>query len=91
MLVSGDFWQLLQVLEKANGAEIVNHTLMNSFTLWDDKVIILQLRQNMQVKKEMDKSPMIRLCMKTSKIMSNFYLILERESYLPMQQLMNTT
>ena len=57
MLVSGDFWQLLQVLEKANGAEIVNHTLMNSFTLWDDKVIILQLRQNMQVKKEMDKSP----------------------------------
>ena len=57
MLVSCDFWQLLPVLEKANRAEIVNHTLKNSVTIWDDKVIILELRQNMQVKKEMDKSP----------------------------------
>ena len=41
MLVSGDFWQLLPVLGKANRAEIVNHILKNSVTLWDDKVIIL--------------------------------------------------
>ena len=41
ILVSGDFQQLLAVLENANRAEIVNHTLKNSVTLWDDKVIIL--------------------------------------------------
>ena len=57
MLVSGDFCQLLPVLEKTNRAEIVNHMLKNSVTLWDDKMITLQLRQNMRVKKEMDKSP----------------------------------
>ena len=57
MLVSGDFQQLLLVLEKASRAKIVNHTLKNSVTLWDEKVIILQLRQNMRVKKEMDKFP----------------------------------
>ena len=57
MLVSGDFCQLLPVVEKTNRAEIVNHMLKNSVTLWDDKVITLQLRQNMRVKKEMDKSP----------------------------------
>ena len=33
MLVSGDFCQLLPVLEKTNRAEIVNHTLKNSVTL----------------------------------------------------------
>ena len=57
MLVSGDFCQLLPVVEKTNRAEIVNHMLKNSVNLWDDKVITLQLRQNMRVKKEMDKSP----------------------------------
>ena len=41
MLVSGDFQQLLAVLEKANRAKIVNHTLMNSVTLWDDKAVTL--------------------------------------------------
>ena len=41
MLVSGDFHQLLPVLEKTNRAEIVNHMLKNSVTLWDDKVITL--------------------------------------------------
>ena len=55
MLVSGDFWQLLPALEKANRAEIVNHTLKNSVILWDDKVVTLQLRENMHVKKEMDR------------------------------------
>ena len=57
MLVSSDFWQFLPVLEKTNRAEIFNHALQNSVTLWDNKVIILQLIQSMQVKKEMDKSP----------------------------------
>ena len=55
ILVSGDFQQLLPVLEKASRAKFVNHTLKNSVTLWDEKVIILQLRQNMRVRKEMDK------------------------------------
>ena len=41
MLVSGDFLQLLPAHEKANRTEIVNHTLKNSVTLWDDKVVIL--------------------------------------------------
>ena len=31
ILVSGDFWQLLPVLEKANRAKLVNHTLKNCF------------------------------------------------------------
>ena len=47
ILVSGDFHQLLPVLEKASRAEIVNYTLENSIILWDDKVIKLRLRQNM--------------------------------------------
>ena len=55
ILISSDFWQLLPVLEKASRAEIVNHTLKNSVTLWDNKVVKLRLRQNMQVKKEMEK------------------------------------
>ena len=57
ILVSGDFCQLLPVLEEASRAKIVNHMLKNSAIIWDDKVIKLQLRQNMQVKKEMDKCP----------------------------------
>ena len=57
ILVSSDFRQLLPVLEKASTAEIVNHTLKNSVTLWDNKVIKLQLRQNMWVRKEMEKFP----------------------------------
>ena len=57
ILVSGDFRQLLPVLEKACRAEIVNHTLKNSVTLWDNKVIKLRLRQYMRVKKEMEKFP----------------------------------
>ena len=57
ILVSGDFQQLLPILEKASRAKFVNHTLKNSVTLWDEKVIILQLRQNMRVRKEMDKFP----------------------------------
>ena len=85
ILVSGDFCQLLPVIEKASRAKIVNHMLKNSAILWDDKVIKLRLRHNMQVKKEMDKCPHDKVCMKNSNIMSNFYLILERESSLPMQ------
>ena len=57
ILVSGDFWQLLPVLEKAIRAEIVNRTLKHSVTFWDYKVIKLRLRQNMRVKKEMEKFP----------------------------------
>ena len=45
----------------------------------------------MQVKKEMDKSPNDKALHEELKIMSNIYLILERESSLPMQQLMDTT
>ena len=76
ILVSGDFQQLLPVLEKASRAEIVNHTLKNSVTLWDEKVIILQLRQNMRVKKEMDKFPHDK--------------VLHEELKLSMQQLRDT-
>ena len=41
MLVYSDFLQLLLVLEKANRAKIVNHTLKNSAVLWDENVVTL--------------------------------------------------
>jgi hypothetical protein len=53
ILVSGDFRQLLPVIEKANRSKIVGHMLKFSSVLWDDKVITLKLRENMQVKNEM--------------------------------------
>ena len=46
----------------------------------------------MQVKKEMDRYPKDEaMHEELKKIMRNFYLILERESYLPMQQLIDIT
>ena len=51
MLVSGDFQQLLPVLEKANRAKIVTDTLKNSATLWGENVVTPRLRENMRVKK----------------------------------------
>ena len=57
VLVSGDFRQLLPVIEKANRAKIVGHTLKNSETLWDEDVIMLSLSKNMRVQNEIDKHP----------------------------------
>ena len=57
ILVSGDFRQLLPVIERANRAKIVTHTLKNSATLWDEHVVTLRLRENMRVKNEMAKHP----------------------------------
>ena len=57
VLVSGDFRQLLPVIEKANRAKIVGHTLKNSETLWDKDVIMLSLSKNMRVQNEIDKHP----------------------------------
>ncbi|KAL7532029.1 hypothetical protein ACHAWF_004001, partial [Thalassiosira exigua] len=58
MLVSGDFRQLLPVIERAAiRAKIVSHTLKHSATLWDEKVVTLRLRENMRVKNEMAKYP----------------------------------
>ena len=57
ILVSGDFRQLLPVIEGGNRAVTVNHTLKHSATLWDDDVVILSLRENMRVKNEMSKHP----------------------------------
>ena len=56
VLVSGDFRQLLPVMEKANRAKIVGHTLKHS-RLWDKDVVKFRLKQNMRVQKEMDKYP----------------------------------
>ena len=57
ILVSGDFRQLLPVIENANRAKIVNHTLKYSTTLWDENIVTLHLRENMRVKNEMAKHP----------------------------------
>ena len=58
MLVSGDFRQLLPVIERSNRAKIVSHTLKHSATVWDEeKVVTLRLRENMRVKNEMAKYP----------------------------------
>jgi hypothetical protein len=57
ILVSGDFRQLLPVIEQANRAKIVGHTLKHSAILWDDNVVTLSLRENMRVKNEMAKQP----------------------------------
>jgi hypothetical protein len=57
ILVSGDFRQLLPVIEKANRAKIVGHTLKHSAVLWDEHVVTLSLRENMRVKNEMTKHP----------------------------------
>ena len=55
--MGGDFRQLLPVIEGANRAKIVNHTLKSSATLWDDNVVVLNLQENMRVKNEMNKHP----------------------------------
>ena len=57
VLVSGDFRQLLPVIEKANRAKIVGHTLKHSVGLWDREVIKFRLSKNMRVQKEKDKYP----------------------------------
>ena len=57
MLISGDFRQLLPVMEKANRSKIVNHTLKYSSDLWDDNVIKLSLKKNMRVHLEKQKHP----------------------------------
>ena len=57
ILVSGDFRQLLPVIERASRAKIVNHTLKHSAILWDEDVVTLRLRMNMRVKNEMSKQP----------------------------------
>ena len=44
-------------MKVTNGAKIFNHTLKHSVTLCDNNVITLTLKENMRVKKEMDKSP----------------------------------
>ena len=54
MLISGDFRQLLPVIEKSNRAKIVNHTIKYSY-LWDENVALLSLRENMRVKNEIKK------------------------------------
>ena len=55
--MSGDFRQLLPVMENANPAKIINHTLKCSSLLWDDQVVTLRLRENMRVKNEINKLP----------------------------------
>ena len=57
VLVSGDFRQLLPVIEKANRAKIVGHTLKHSVGLWDEHVKQFRLSKNMRVQKEKDKYP----------------------------------
>ena len=47
MLISGNFYQLLPVIEKANRSAIVKHTIKKS-SMWDN-VEILKLTQNMRV------------------------------------------
>jgi hypothetical protein len=56
VLVSGDFRQLLPVIEKANRAKIVGHTLKHS-KLWDKDVMKFRLTHNMRVQNEMNKHP----------------------------------
>ena len=45
VLVSGDFWQLLPVMNRTNRGKVVCHTLKSSVTLWDEDVHILRLRE----------------------------------------------
>ena len=55
ILISGDFRQLLPVIEKANRSTIVNHTIKKS-RLWDN-VEVLKLTKNMRVQNEKNKYP----------------------------------
>ena len=55
--MSGDFRQLLLVMENASSAKIINHTHKYSSVLWDEHVVTLRLRENMRVKNEMNKLP----------------------------------
>ena len=55
VLVSGDFRQLLPVMDRSNRGKVVRHTLKSSDTLWDDDVVILRLRKNMRVQNEINK------------------------------------
>ena len=55
MLISGDFRQLLPVIEKGNRSAIVNHTIKKS-ALWDN-VETLKLTQNKRVYNEKVKYP----------------------------------
>jgi len=57
ILVSGDFCQLLPVMENASPAKVINHTLEYPSLLWDERVVILRLQENMRVKNEMNKLP----------------------------------
>ena len=57
VLVSGDFRQLLPVMERTSRAKVVRHTLKNSTILWDEDVHILRLRKNMRVQNEINKHP----------------------------------
>ena len=54
-MISGDFRQLLPVIEKANRSTIVNHTIKKS-RLWDN-VEVLKLTKNMRVQNEKNKYP----------------------------------
>ena len=56
-MVSGDFRQLLPVMENASPAKIINHTLKYSSLLWDEHVVTLRLQENMRVKNEINKLP----------------------------------
>ena len=56
MLISGNFRQLLPVIERSNWATIVNHTL-NKSCFEDNYIITLSLRKNMRVKNVKDKHP----------------------------------
>ena len=44
-------------MKVTNRAKFFNHTLKHSVTLCDNNVITLTLKENMRVKKEMNKSP----------------------------------
>jgi len=57
VLVSGDFRQLLPVIERANRATTIGRTLKNSDILWDENVVIFSLKKNMRVQNEIDKHP----------------------------------
>ena len=50
ILVSGGFRQLLPVMENANSAKNINHTLKYSSLLWDEHVVTLRLQENIRVK-----------------------------------------
>jgi len=57
ILVSGDFRQMLPVVERGNRAAVVNKCLKSSNDLWDDDVEILRLTENMRVQKYIEQYP----------------------------------